>query len=103
MAAALADGETILENAAREPEITDLIVLLRKMGAKISGDGTSTLKIEGVQKLGGASHTVIPDRIEAGTFLVAGAMTGGDVSLLNCDPAHLGATILLLQKAGARV
>src|SRR5882672_2791494 len=101
MAAALADGETILENAAREPEIGDLIALLRKMGAKISGDGTTTLKIEGVQKLGGAEHVVIRDRIEAGTFLVAGAITGGDLTLLNCDPAHLGATIALLQKAGA--
>jgi UDP-N-acetylglucosamine 1-carboxyvinyltransferase len=101
MAAALADGETVVENAAREPEVTDLIALLRKMGAKISGDGTSTLRIEGVQKLGGANHLVIPDRIEAGTFLVAGAITGGDLTLINCDPAHLGATIALLQKAGA--
>jgi len=103
MAAALADGETVLENAAREPEITDLIVLLRKMGAKVSGDGTATLRIEGARKLTGADHTVIPDRIEAGTFLVAGAMTGGDLSLINCDPEHLGATIALLQKAGAMV
>jgi len=103
MAAALADGETVLENAAREPEITDLIGLLRKMGAKISGDGTATLRIEGARKLTGADHTVIPDRIEAGTFLVAGAMTGGDLSLINCDPEHLGATIALLQKAGAMV
>ena len=103
MAAALADGETVLENAAREPEITDLIVLLRKMGAKVSGDGTATLRIEGARKLTGADHTVIPDRIEAGTFLVAGAMTGGGLSLINCDPEHLGATIALLQKAGAMV
>jgi len=103
MAATLADGETVLENAAREPEITDLIGLLRKMGAKISGDGTATLRIEGARKLTGAHHTVIPDRIEAGTFLVAGAMTGGDLSLINCDPEHLGATIVLLQKAGAMV
>jgi UDP-N-acetylglucosamine 1-carboxyvinyltransferase len=103
MAATLADGETVLENAAREPEITDLIGLLRKMGAKICGDGTATLRIEGARKLTGADHTVIPDRIEAGTFLVAGAMTGGDLSLINCDPEHLGATIALLQKAGAMV
>jgi UDP-N-acetylglucosamine 1-carboxyvinyltransferase len=103
MAAALADGETILENAAREPEITDLVDLLRKMGAKISGDGTATLKIEGVQKLGGASHTVIPDRIEAGTFLVAGAITGGDMTLTNCEPSHLDATMELLRKAGAEI
>lgn len=103
MAATLADGETILENAAREPEIADLIALLRKMGAKISGDETSTLRIQGVQKLSGANHSVIPDRIEAGTFLVAGAVTGGDLTLINCDPAHLGATISLLQKAGGIV
>src|SRR6516165_225642 len=93
MAAALADGETILENAAREPEVGDLIALLRKMGAKISGKGTPTLKIEGVQKLGGADHTVIPDRIEAGTFLVAGAITNGDVTLTDCEPQHLEAII----------
>jgi len=103
MAAALADGETVLENAAREPEITDLIALLRKMGAKISGDGSATLRIEGARKLDGAVHTVIPDRIEAGTFLMAGALTGGDLSLINCDPEHLGATIALLQKAGAMI
>src|SRR6266852_4179255 len=77
MAAALADGETVLENSAREPEVTDLVMLLRKMGAQIEGDGTSTLRIRGVEKLHGAEHTVIPDRIEAGTFLVAGAITGG--------------------------
>jgi UDP-N-acetylglucosamine 1-carboxyvinyltransferase len=103
MAATLADGETVLENAAREPEISDLIALLRKMGAKISGNETSTLRIEGVQKLSGANHSVIPDRIEAGTFLVAGAVTGGDLTLINCDPAHLGATISLLRNAGAIV
>lgn len=103
MAAALADGETTLENAAREPEIGDLIMLLRKMGAKISGDGSTTIKVEGVQKLGGASHTVIPDRIEAGTFLVAGAITGGDLTLINCDPEHLGATIELLRKTGVEI
>ena len=103
MAAALADGETVLENAAREPEIADLIALLRKMGAKITGDGTATLRIEGVQKLAGADHTVIPDRIEAGTFLVAGAMTGGDLTLINCDPEHLGATAALLKKTGAMI
>jgi UDP-N-acetylglucosamine 1-carboxyvinyltransferase len=103
MAATLADGETTLENAAREPEIGDLITLLRKMGAKISGDGTAILKIEGVQKLSGASHTVIPDRIEAGTFLVAGAITGGDLTLINCDPEHLGATIVLMRKTGVEI
>jgi UDP-N-acetylglucosamine 1-carboxyvinyltransferase len=103
MAATLADGETVIENAAREPEITDLIALLRKMGAKISGDGTTTLRVEGVQKLEGADHTVIPDRIEAGTFLVAGAITGGDLTLINCEPDHLGAMVTLLQKTGAMI
>lgn len=103
MAAALADGETVIENAAREPEIGDLILLLRKMGAKISGDGSATLFVEGVQTLHGADHSVIPDRIEAGTFLVAGAITNGDLTLINCEPEHLGATIALLRKTGAVV
>ena len=101
MAAVLADGETILENAAREPEVTDLIHMLREMGAQIEGDGTSTLRIRGVAKLHGTEHTVIPDRIEAGTFLVAGAVTGGDLTVAHCDPEHLGAVIAKLQQAGA--
>ncbi|HSC45406.1 MAG TPA: UDP-N-acetylglucosamine 1-carboxyvinyltransferase [Candidatus Acidoferrum sp.] len=101
MAAALADGETILENAAREPEITDLAVLLRKMGAQIEGEGTSTLRVRGVTALHGAEHTIIPDRIEAGTFLIAGAITNGDVTVANCEPRHLGAIIAKLQDAGA--
>ncbi len=100
MAATLAEGETILENAAREPEVTDLVALLRKMGAQIEGDGTSTLRIRGVEKLHGAEHTVIPDRIEAGTFLVAGAITGGDLTIKNCAPEHLGAVIAKLEQAG---
>lgn len=100
MAAALADGETILENAAREPEVTDLVVLLRKMGAHIEGDGTSTLRIRGAKSLRGAEHTIIPDRIEAGTFLVAGAITNGDVTLTECEPLHLGAVIAKLREAG---
>ncbi len=103
MAAALADGETILENAACEPEVTDLIVMLRKMGACIAGDGTSTLRIRGVKELHGTEHTVIPDRIEAGTFLVAGAITGGDLTVANCAPDHLGAVIAKLQQAGAEI
>ncbi len=103
MAAALADGETVLENAAREPEVTDLVVMLRKMGAKIEGDGTSTLRIRGVEKLHGTEHTVIPDRIEAGTFLVAGAITGGDLTITHCAPEHLGAVIAKLQQAGGRI
>ena len=100
MAATLADGETILENAACEPEVTDLVVMLRKMGACIAGDGTSTLRIRGVKELHGAEHTVIPDRIEAGTFLIAGAITGGDLTIDNCALDHLGAVIAKLQQAG---
>jgi len=103
MAATLAEGETNLENCAREPEVTDLIHLLRKMGAEIHGDDTSTLRIRGVEKLHGAIHSVIPDRIEAGTFLVAGAITGGDLTITNCAPAHLGAVIAKLEKAGAPI
>src|SRR6266446_4544464 len=103
MAATLAEGETILENAAREPEITDLIHLLRKMGAEISGDGSSTLRIRGVQRLGGTEHTVIPDRIEAGTFLVAGAITDGDLTITHCEPEHLGAVIAKLGQAGVPI
>jgi UDP-N-acetylglucosamine 1-carboxyvinyltransferase len=103
MAAVLADGETVLENAAREPEVTDLVVMLRKMGAEISGDGTSTLRIHGVEKLHGTEHTVIPDRIEAGTFLVAGAITAGELTITNCVPGHLGAVIAKLDQAGVPV
>ena len=79
MAATLAEGETVLENCAREPEVIDLAALLNKMGAQIDGAGTHTIRIHGVQKLHGARHRIIPDRIEAGTFLVAGALTGGDL------------------------
>jgi UDP-N-acetylglucosamine 1-carboxyvinyltransferase len=103
MAAALADGETVLENAAREPEVTDLVVMLRKMGAQISGDGTSTLRIRGVEQLHGTEHTVIPDRIEAGTFLVAGAITGGDLTITHCGAEHLGAVIAKLEQVGVPI
>ena len=103
MAAALADGETLMENCAREPEVLDLAVLLNKMGAKIEGAGTSTIRIKGVSRLGGARHRIIPDRIEAGTFLVAGALTGGDISVSDCNPDHLGAVISKLGEAGARI
>jgi len=103
MAAALAEGETVLENAAREPEVTDLILMLRKMGAEICGDGTSTLRIRGVKELHGTEHTVIPDRIEAGTFLVAGAITDGDLAITNCEPKHLGAVMAKLQQAGVQI
>jgi len=103
MAATLADGVTTLENCAREPEITDLIHLLRKMGADIRGDDTATLTIRGVNKLHGATHSVIPDRIEAGTFLIAGAITNGDLTIRNCAPAHLGALLAKLEAAGVPV
>ncbi len=103
MAAVMADGETVLENAAREPEVRDLVEMLRKMGAEISGDGTSTLRIRGVEKLHGTEHTVIPDRIEAGTFLVAGAITGGELTITHCAPEHLGAVIAKLEQAGVPI
>jgi len=103
MAAVLAEGETVLNNAAREPEVTDLVDMLRKMGAQIEGDCSSTLRIRGVEKLHGTEHTVIPDRIEAGTFLVAGALTDGDLTLTNCAPDHLASIIAKLEQAGARI
>src|SRR6185436_14251652 len=89
MAASLAEGTTILENAAREPEVPDLARLLTAMGARIQGAGTERIEIEGVPDLGGARHRIIPDRVEAGTFLVAGAITGGDVTVRDVVPAHL--------------
>src|SRR5271154_1825233 len=103
MAAVLAEGETMLENCAREPEVTDLAALLTAMGAKIEGAGTSVIRVQGVDKLHGARHRINPDRIEAGTFLVAGAITGGDLCVANCNPAHLGALIGTLEGAGARI
>jgi len=103
MAATLADGETIFENCAREPEVTDLATLLNAMGAKIEGAGTSTIKVKGVEKLHGARHRINPDRIEAGTFLIAGAITGGDLNVDCCNPAHLGAVISKLEACGARL
>jgi UDP-N-acetylglucosamine 1-carboxyvinyltransferase len=103
MAAVLADGETLMENCAREPEVTDLAELLSAMGAKISGAGTSTIQVKGVEKLHGARHRINPDRIEAGTFLIAGAITGGDLIVSNCNAAHLGAVIAKLKEAGVRV
>jgi UDP-N-acetylglucosamine 1-carboxyvinyltransferase len=103
MAATLAEGETLMENCAREPEVADLAALLTAMGAKISGAGTTTIRVKGVSKLHGARHRINPDRIEAGTFLVAGAITGGDLIVSNCNAAHLGAVIAKLQECGARV
>jgi UDP-N-acetylglucosamine 1-carboxyvinyltransferase len=103
MAAVLADGETLFENCAREPEVTDLAAMLSSMGAKIEGAGTATIRVKGVSRLHGTRHRINPDRIEAGTFLVAGAITKGDLIVANCNPSHLGAVIGKLQEAGARV
>jgi len=103
MAAVLAEGETLMENCAREPEVSDLAALLTAMGAKIKGAGTSTIRVQGVQQLHGARHRINPDRIEAGTFLIAGAITRGDLIVANCNPAHLSAVIAKLEEAGARV
>jgi UDP-N-acetylglucosamine 1-carboxyvinyltransferase len=103
MAAVLAKGRTILENAACEPEVTDLADLLIKMGAKILGAGTPTLMIEGVSELKGATHAIIPDRIETGTFIVAGAMMGGDLEITNCNPEHLASVIEKLREAGVSI
>ncbi len=103
MAAVMAEGETVIENAAREPEVTDLADLLTKMGAQIEGAGSSTIRIQGVRRLHGAEHTIIADRIEAGTFLIAGAITGGDVAVTRCVPEHLTALVSKLREAGAIV
>ena len=100
MAATLAEGETLLENCAREPEVGDLAALLVAMGAKIEGAGTSTIHVQGVARLHGARHRIIPDRIEAGTFLIAGAIAGGDLSVNGCNPAHLAALLSKLQETG---
>jgi len=103
MAAVLARGETVIENAAREPEVADLAALLTAMGAKIEGAGTSTIRVQGVAKLSGTEHTIIPDRIEAGTFLIGGALTAGDLTVRGCVPEHLRALIAKLQQAGVDV
>ncbi len=101
MAAALAEGTTVIENAAREPEVADLARLLIAMGARIEGAGTERIEIEGVAELGGARHRIIPDRIEAGTLLAAAAITGGDITLTGADSRHLGATLAKLEECGA--
>ncbi|TQS72172.1 UDP-N-acetylglucosamine 1-carboxyvinyltransferase [Ornithinibacillus gellani] len=103
MAAALADGKTILENCAKEPEIVDLANYLNKMGAKIIGAGTETIRIEGVEKLSGAEHAVIPDRVEAGTFMVAAAITGGNIFVENAMSEHLRPVISKLQEMNVTV
>src|SRR4051812_6998592 len=103
MAATLAEGESILQNCAREPEVADLADLLNKMGASIEGAGTSTIRVQGVSKLNGAKHRIIPDRIEAGTFIIAGAMTGGDLNIAGCEPTHLEAVLNKLREAGVKL
>ncbi|HXA68492.1 MAG TPA: UDP-N-acetylglucosamine 1-carboxyvinyltransferase [Bryobacteraceae bacterium] len=103
MAAVLAQGKTMIQNAAREPEVQDLAALLIKMGARIEGAGTSTIHVEGVSKLHGTEHTIIADRIEAGTFLIAGAMTRGDLTISDCVPEHLDALASKMRQAGAEV
>ena len=103
MAAALADGETVIENAAREPEVADLANFLNAMGAKISGAGTDTIVIEGVESLGGTTYNVMPDRIETGTFLVAAAVTRGSVRARDTDPKALDAVLSKLREAGAKI
>lgn len=100
MAAALAEGATVIENAAKEPEIEDLASVLNKMGARVAGAGSDVIKVEGVERLGGASHRVIPDRIEAGSFMVAAALTHGDVVVNDVRPDHFDAFLLKLKESG---
>jgi UDP-N-acetylglucosamine 1-carboxyvinyltransferase len=100
MAATLANGRTVIENAAREPEVIDLAACLVAMGAQITGAGTDTIVVDGRERLGGCEHRVLPDRIETGTFLVAGAITGGRVRVAGTEPAHLDAVIAKLREAG---
>src|SRR5712692_966132 len=102
MAATLAEGETVMLNCAREPEVADLADLLNKMGAQIEGAGTSTIQVKGVSQLHGTKHRIIPDRIEAATFIIAGAMTGGDLNVTGCDPRHLGALLEKLHEVGVK-
>jgi UDP-N-acetylglucosamine 1-carboxyvinyltransferase len=103
MAASLAQGETVLKNCSLEPEVSNLCELLVKMGAKIDGIGQETIRIQGVKELGGATHEIIPDRIEAGTFLVAGALTRGDIVLTHTEPRHLDTIIEKLRFSGAKI
>src|ERR1019366_113671 len=103
MAATLAEGVTVLENAAREPEVQDLADLLNKMGANIEGAGTHKIRIRGVSWLHGAEHSIIPDRIEAGTFLTAAAITGGELAVERCNPEHLTAVLAKLGEVGVQV
>ena len=100
MAAVLARGDTVIENAAREPEVADLASCLKKMGAKIGGIGSATLQVQGVESLHGAEHTVLPDRIETGTYAMAAAMTGGEVILQNTRADLLESALALLRSSG---
>jgi UDP-N-acetylglucosamine 1-carboxyvinyltransferase len=102
MAATLAEGETMMQNCAREPEVADLAALLNAMGAHIQGAGLSTIHVKGVSKLHGAKHRIIPDRIEAGTFITASALTGGDLNVTSCDPNHLTAILQKLAETGVK-
>lgn len=103
MAATLANGVTTIHNAAREPEVRDLAELLNKMGARVRGAGTPTIKIEGVESLGGAEHTIIPDRIETGTFITAAAITKGELEIKDCNPEHCNRVIGKLREVGVEV
>jgi UDP-N-acetylglucosamine 1-carboxyvinyltransferase len=103
MAATLAEGKTVIHNAAREPEIADLAELLNKMGARVRGAGTPTIQIEGVEALGGAEHTIIPDRIETGTFMVAAAITKGELEIKDCRPEHSAIVIAKLREVGVEI
>ncbi|MBV9268044.1 MAG: UDP-N-acetylglucosamine 1-carboxyvinyltransferase [Acidobacteriaceae bacterium] len=103
MAAVLAKGETVIRNAAREPEVKDLADLLVKMGAKIEGAGTSIIRIQGVERLHGARHAIIPDRIETGTFALAAAMTHGELTIADCFPEHIAALVFKMEQAGADI
>jgi len=102
MAATLAEGETVIQNCAREPEVADLAALLNQMGARITGSGTETIHVKGVAKLHGAKHRIIPDRIEAATFIIAGGLTGGDLNVADCNPGHLGALLQKLTETGVK-
>jgi len=103
MAATLAEGETVMLNCAREPEVVDLAALLNKMGARIEGAGTATIRIQGVDRLHGARHRIIPDRIEAATFIIAGALTSGDLNVTGCEAGHLEAVLDALRAVGVRI
>jgi UDP-N-acetylglucosamine 1-carboxyvinyltransferase len=103
MAAVLAEGETVIENAAREPEVVDLAHLLRKMGARIEGEGTGVIRVQGVSSLHGATHEIIADRIEAGTFVIAAAITGAELCVTGCMPEHLTALLAKLAETGVTI